>query len=179
MFLDKIKTGDLIILTAPLYVDTLPAKVIKALSLIAEEKKKLYSDDIKSAKNQSFVAVVNCGFPEAEQNKTALKVYKEFAKEAKFEYLGGISVGMGGAISGQSLSEMRGMAKNLIEGLELAADEIVKNRQVSEKVYKKISKPLISQKWLYTLIGNLSWRFQALKNGVYRKINDKPYQKEN
>lgn len=177
LFLDKIKKADLIILAAPLYVDSLPAAVINALSLIAREKKKLYSDDIKSARNQSFAAVVNCGFPEAEQNETALKVYREFAEEAKFKYLGGISVGMGGAISGKSLSEMGGMAKNLIEGLDRAADEIVKNKQLSEKVYKKTSKPLISQKWLYTLIGNFSWRYQALKNGVYRKINDKPYQK--
>lgn len=178
LFLDKIKKADLIILAAPLYVDSLPAAVIKALSLIAKEKKKLYSDDIKSAKNQSFAAVVNCGFPEAEQNKTALKVYQEFAREAKLKYLGGIAVGMGGAVSGKAFSEIGGMAKDLIEGLDQAADDIVRNHHLSNTVIEKTSKPLITQKWLYTLVGNLNWRFQAFKNGVYRKINDQPYKGE-
>ena len=174
LFLDKVEEADFIILAAPLYVDTLPAKVIKALSLIAAKRKKLYYDDIKSAKNQSFVAVANCGFPEAEQNKTALKVYQEFAKGAKLKYLGGIAVGMGGTVSGKSLSEMGGMVKNLVEGLDQAAEDIVKNQELSDSVIEKTSKPMISQKWLYTLGGNLGWRFQAFKNGVYKKLNDKP-----
>ncbi len=177
LFLDKIEEADFIILAAPLYVDTLPAKVIKALSLIADKRKKLYFDDIKSAKNQSFTAVVNCGFPEAEQNTTALKVYQEFAEEAKLKYLGGIAVGMGGMVSGKSLAEMGGTAKNLIEGLDQAVEDIVKNQRLSDSVIEKTSKPMISQKWLYTLGGNLGWRFQALKNGVYRKLNDQPYQR--
>lgn len=178
MFLDRIEEADLIILSAPLYVDCLPAKVIKALSLIENKRKKLYFDDVKSAKNQSFAAVVNCGFPEAEQNETALKVYQEFAREAKLKYLGGIAVGMGGAVSSKALSEMGGMAEDLIEGLNQAAEDIVRNHKLSDSVIKKTSKPLISQKWLYTLVGNFNWRFQALKNGVYRKINDQPYKGE-
>ena len=177
-FLEKIEKADYIILAAPLYVDTLPAKVIKALSLIADKRKKLFFDDIKSAKNQSFAVVVNCGFPEAEQNKTALKVYQEFAREAKLKYLGGIAVGMGGAVSGQSLSEMRGMAKDLIKGLDQAVENIVKNQKISDSAIEKTSKSLISQKWLYTLAGNFNWRFQALKNGVYLKMNARPYQGE-
>jgi len=57
--------------------------------------------------------ILNCGFPKAEQNKIALKVYEQFAEEAHLKYLGGISVGMGGAVSGKSLAEMGRMAKNL------------------------------------------------------------------
>lgn len=177
LFLDKIKGADFIILAAPLYVDTMPAKVIKTLSLIAAQRKNLYFDDIKSAKNQSFIALVNCGFPEADQNATVLKVYQEFAKEAGFKYLGGIGVGMGGMVSSKSLAEMGAMAKDLVEGLKKAAEDIVKNQKISDAEVEKTSKPMISQKWLYTLGGNWGWRFQALKNGVYLKLNDKPYLK--
>ena len=176
-FLEKIENADIIILAAPLYVDTMPAKVIKALSLIAENRKNLIKDNLESIKTTTFTVIVNCGFPEADQNKTALKVYEQFAEEVKFNYLGGIAVGMGGAISGKSLAEMGGMAEDLIEGLDQAADDIVRNHRLSDSVIEKTSKPLISQKWIYTLVGNLNWRFQALKNGVYRKINDKPYQR--
>jgi len=177
LFLDKIEEADFIILAAPLYVDTLPAKVIKALSLIAENRRNLYYDDIKSAKNQSFAVIVNCGFPEAEQNNVALKVYEEFAREAKVKYLGGIAVGMGGAVSGKSLSEMGSMTKDLTKGLDQAAENIVSNQKILDSAVKNTSKPMISSKWLYTLVGNFNWRFQALKNGVYRKMNDKPYQR--
>jgi len=177
LFLDKIEEADFIILAAPLYVDTLPAKVIQALKLIAENRRNLYFDDIKSAKNQSFAVIVNCGFPEAEQNNVALKVYKEFARQAKIKYLGGIAVGMGGAVSGKSLSEMGSMTKDLTNGLKQAAENIVSNQKISNSAIEKTSKPMISSKWLYTLVGNFNWRFQALKNGAYRKMNDKPYHK--
>ncbi|RQD77294.1 MAG: NAD(P)H dehydrogenase, partial [Halanaerobium sp. MSAO_Bac5] len=132
LFLQNIERADLIILAAPLYVDTLPAKVIKALTLIVENKKKLYSQNITPVKKQSFAAILNCGFPEPEQNKVALKVYKEFAKEAGFNYLGGIAIGMGGLINGKALSEMGGIAKNLIKGLDLAADDLLNNQKISD-----------------------------------------------
>ncbi|MFP4020287.1 MAG: NAD(P)H-dependent oxidoreductase [Halanaerobium sp.] len=178
MFLDKIEEADFLVLAAPLYVDTLPAKVIKALTLIAENRKKINRDNLDYGKLKSFAVIVNCGFPESEQNETALKIYQEFARKAKLKYLGGIAIGMGGAVSGKSLSEMGGMAKDLLEGLDQAADDIVRNRGLSDSLIEKTSKPLISQKWLYTLVGNFNWRFQALKNGVYMKINDRPYKKE-
>lgn len=176
-FLEKIEETDIIILAAPLYVDTLPAKVIKALSLIAQDRKNKNGDHSDLKKNKSFSVIVNCGFPEVDQNKTALKVYEQFAKEAEFKYLGGISIGMGGAVSGRSLLKMGGMAKDLVEGLDRAADDIVRNHRFSDSVIEKTSKSMISPRWLYTLIGNFSWRFQAFQNGVYRKMNDKPYQK--
>ena len=43
-FFEKLQKSDYIILVAPLYVDTLPAKVIKALNLIAENKDKINND---------------------------------------------------------------------------------------------------------------------------------------
>ncbi|RAK05267.1 hypothetical protein C8C77_13128 [Halanaerobium saccharolyticum] len=84
---------------------------------------------------------------------------------------------MGGVVSGRSLLEMGGIASNLIKGLERAADDIVRSHRFSDSVIEKTSKSMISPRWLYTLIGNFSWRFQAFQNGVYRKMNDKPYQK--
>ncbi|MFP4372504.1 MAG: NAD(P)H-dependent oxidoreductase, partial [Halanaerobium sp.] len=126
MFLDKIEEADFLVLAAPLYVDTLPAKVIKALTLIAENRKKINRDNLDYGKLKSFAVIVNCGFPESEQNETALKIYQEFARKAKLKYLGGIAIGMGGAVSGKSLSEMGGMAKDLLEGLDQAADDIVR-----------------------------------------------------
>ncbi|TDO73379.1 flavodoxin-like protein [Halanaerobium saccharolyticum] len=177
-FLDKIEETDIIILAAPLYVDTLPAKVIRTLSLIAENRKNINSDHSDLETDKSFAVIVNCGFPEAEQNKTAFKVYEQFAKEAGFKYLGGISIGMGGVVSGRSLLEMGGMSSDLIKGLERAADDIVRSHRFSDSVIEKTSKPMISPKWIYTLVGNFSWRYQAFQNRVYRKMNDKPYRRE-
>ena len=175
LFLEKIEEADIIILAAPLYIDTLPAKVIKALTLIADNRKKLKLKDAEALKEQFFVAVVNCGFPEVEHNKIALKVYEQFALETGIKYLGGIAVGMGVAVNGKPLKEIGGMVKNLVKGLDQAAEEIVNKKQLSDSVIEKTSKPLMPKKWLYTLVGDLSWRFQAFKNGVYTKLNDRPY----
>ena len=177
-FLEKIEETDIIILAAPLYVDTLPAKVIKALSIIAETRKNKNSDHSDIEKDKSFAVIVNCGFPEADQNKTAIKVYEQFAKEAGFKYLGGISIGMGGVVSSRSLLEMGRMANDLIKGLDRAADDIVRSQRLSDSVIEKTSKSIIFPKWLYTLVGNFSWRFQAFQNRVYKKMNDKPYRRE-
>lgn len=204
-FLKEIEEADLIILAAPLYIDTLPAKVIKALALIAKDradsnkdnindkehiyhkdsvnaKKKINEDKIKiNDKSQSFntgkyfLAISNCGFPEAEQNLVAQRVYEEFALSTGFKFLGAIAIGMGGAVSGRSLNELGRMAKNLREGLDQAAVEIMNKEKISQSTLNKIAEPMISPKFLYTLGGNLSWKVQALKNGVYSKLNARPY----
>jgi len=137
-FFEKLQESDYIILAAPLYVDTLPAKVIKALNLIAENKDKINNDLNGSKKTKNLTVIVNCGFPEAEQNEIALRVYEEFAKEADFKYLGGIAVGMGGAVSGKSLSEMGGMVNDLVQGLDQAAEDILKNKKFSLIIFGSI-----------------------------------------
>ena len=88
---------DLIIIAAPLYVDSIPASVIKALEIIYENRKNNVPD-----KKQSLISIVNCGFPESYHNNTATSIYKYFAKKAKFNWKGGLSLGQGEAKIGRA-----------------------------------------------------------------------------
>jgi len=168
--LNKIKTTDLILLAFPLYVDTLPAPVIRIFELIAEN-----INIEKQKKTQKLMVIVNCGFPEANHNKYALAICEQFALETGMQWIGGLSLGGGEAISGKPLDNLGGMVSNVKKSLDLVCESISKNEKISEKAIEYMAKPLIPSKRLYTFIGSISWRVQAFKNKVYRQLNDKPF----
>ncbi|MHA2393136.1 MAG: NAD(P)H-dependent oxidoreductase [Promethearchaeota archaeon] len=165
---EMIDRADLIILSFPLYVDSLPAPVIKAMELIKDEIDKL---EIKKSKN--FIAISNNGFPEASQNATALKICRIFAEECGFIWKGGIPLGGGGAINGVPLLEKAGMLRNFISGLDITAQALKDDQEIPQEALDLISKKLIPR-FMYRVFGNLGWRMQSRK---YRekKIRNKPY----
>ena len=89
-FLAKVEGSDILILAFPLYVDSLPSMVIKALELISEQR--VVSD---TAKKQRLLAISNNGFPEVEQNCTALYICRLFARDAVIEWAGELALGGG------------------------------------------------------------------------------------
>ena len=167
--LEEIEESEILILSFPLYVDSLPAPVIKLLDLIKENRRGY------ETKMQKFLAISNCGFPEAKQNETAISICKQFCRESKMEWMGGLMLGMGAAINGKSLVKAGKIAKNIRLSLDLVAESIVKNKKIPEKAFQYIEKPLLKSKFIYKLFGGLSWRIQAFKNNVYTRLNDKPF----
>ena len=167
--LTKVEEADLIILTFPLYVDCLPAGVIKALELIADHRK-LKSDREK----KGFAIIINCGFPETQHNNTAVAICKIFSREVGFEWKSALSLGMGGAIGSQSLEERGGMVRNVIKGLDLTAQALTEGENIPDEAIELFEKKFIPIT-LYTKMGNLGWNQQAKKYGVRKKIKDQPY----
>ncbi|MFX1355892.1 MAG: NAD(P)H-dependent oxidoreductase [Promethearchaeota archaeon] len=164
-----IENADLIILTFPLYVDSLPAPVIKAMELIKSER-----DRIKSSKSQNFVAISNSGFPESKQISVALEICQIFASEAGFTWKGGIAFGGGEAVHGIPLKERGGMVRNVMKGLDLASEASSEGKNVSQEALDLISKNLIPV-GLYKTMGNLGWRMRARKYNTRKRLKDKPY----
>lgn len=167
--LSMVDNADLIILTFPLYVDSLPAPVIKAMELINEERALS-----KSPKNQGFVAISNCGFPEAFQIDIALEICRIFAKDSGFEWKGGLAFGGGGAINGIPLEERGGMVRNFRKGLDMVAEVLAKGQDIPQEAIDLISKKLMPI-GLYKMMGNLGWRFQARKFDARKRMKNKPY----
>jgi putative NADPH-quinone reductase len=73
---EAVAAADLIVFSFPLYVDQLPAPLLKALELVADHRKVN-----APAKPQKIMAIVQCGFPETYQNQLACDIMRQFAKE--------------------------------------------------------------------------------------------------
>ncbi len=151
---EMIDNADLIILSFPLYVDSLPAPVIKAMELIKEERDKL---EIKKTPN--FIALCNNGFPEASQNIIALQICRIFSNDCDFLWKGGIAIGGGGAINGDPLKKTRANVRYIIKGLDLAADALKDGKEIPQKAIDLISKKVVSYT-MYRIFANLGFRCQ-------------------
>lgn len=165
-----VEWADLLVLACPLYVDSAPAPVIRAMERIAAERRAARAENA-----QQLVAIVNCGFPEVQHNDTAVALYRRFALEAGFEWAGGLSLGGGGVIGGRPLGDLGGMVRNVTKSLDLAAAALAEGRPLPREAQEAMSRPLIPA-WAYRLVGDLGWRIQARRNRVAQKrLGDRPF----
>ncbi len=82
--------ADVLLLVFPLYVDSLPAPLIKLLTLMEQAAK------ASSAPLPKVYAICNCGFYEAEHTRLALKMVRHFALRAGLPWGYGLGIGCGG-----------------------------------------------------------------------------------
>ncbi len=157
---EAIDRANVVLLAAPLYVDSLPAPAIRALELIARHRG---SGGAKRVPR--FVSIINCGFVEPSQNDTCQRILRRFADRAGFEWVTGVSLGGGGRIP----KRVREALKILVEALDL---EIL----VPDEVERLTWKPSMPG-WLYVIGGNVGWRRLADKNGVKDQLRARPYER--
>ena len=168
--LQAVEATDLLVLAFPLYVDTLPYLATGALERIAAHRQAQ-----PSPRPAAFLAIANCGFPEAEHNATALAICQQFAHVAGFAWAGGLALGAGGAINGRPLAQAGGMARHVAQALDMTAAALAAGQPAPQEAIALLSRPLMPLR-AYTLLGDLGWRMQARRNGVYRKLWDRPIQ---
>jgi multimeric flavodoxin WrbA len=167
----KVINSDILILISPLYVDSIPSITIKVM----EEFYKLKNSSFN--KKQSFMAIFNCGFPEPHHNDLALDMCKKFASDTELEWMGGVTIGMGPSLEGQSLDRFR-MAKNLCAGLDMALTALCKGESVPREAMLIASKPLMPLpivKFLMCNFGRIMWGNQMDKSAK-GKMFDRPYE---
>lgn len=162
---DAARAANLVILAQPLYVDSLPAIVVRTLEHLAERK---------VGSGQALVAIVNCGFPEAEHNGLALEMCELFAREAGFHWAGGVALGMGEAISARALRDAGGMVHNVVRALDLTAAALDQGDDVPDEARALIRKPFLPA-MVYLWMGNSGWKRQAGENGVANRLYARPY----
>ena len=81
----KITKADTIVITFPLYVDSLPSHFLNFLNLLRESK----------LTNKNIYAICNLGFYEGIQGDIALDIINNFCIRTNNNYKGGISIGTG------------------------------------------------------------------------------------
>jgi len=157
--LAAVAAADLVILSLPLYVDSFPAPVIAFLEKVAERRTGASSAGTGRA---GLFLLIQCGFPESEQNATALAIAERFAAEVGWRWLGGLALG-GVETYGGSAHEV----------LDLIGKALAEGRSAPDLAVKKAIPA-----WLYRVGGNIMWRRMAKKNGVAGKLRARPYEGE-
>lgn len=167
--IDKTSSSDLIMLIAPLYIDSIPAITINYMEQYYNQQKN------KPGKEQKLMVIFNCGFPEPNQNDLAIAMCKNFAKQTGMEWMGGITIGMGAAFEHQNLNDAGRMSINLRKGLNMAIDSLIQDRTIPVEAVTTASKPLLPL-FLITFImvhfGGWMWKNRLQDK---KRLNDQPY----
>ena len=158
------------VLSAPMYVDALPAPATRALELIAAHRGDVPASDDAPL----FAAIVNLGFPEASQAETALAICRRFSDEARLRWAGGLGLGGGPAIDGRPLGRRERMTRNVRAALDLAAEALAVGDPVPEEAVRLMARPLVGPA-LYRFMVNRGYRRRARKTRDGRPLDARPY----
>jgi NAD(P)H-dependent FMN reductase len=166
----SIARADLFLLATPLYVDALPALATHALELIANARRSEGADAV-------FVPFVNCGFPEPEHIRTALRIARHFAHAGRYRFGGGLPLGGGGVVTAErSLDEERPPVAHVVRAIALAAAALSSGEPVPGPALEALlHAPLPDQ--LYRFMGDLGFRWQAHALGTsQRELRARPFE---
>jgi hypothetical protein len=166
-----VAAADLVVLSFPLYIDSRPAPVIRALELIAARRA---GPPAAPGDKPAFVAICQCGFPEAEHNEVALEICRNFAPVAGFEWAGGLGMAAGGMAAGRPLRELRGMLRSAVRALYLTAAELAAGRPVPDEAVRLLAKPAIPG-FAYRFVANRQWRGELKKQGATAPLDARPF----
>ncbi len=168
-----IADADLFVLASPMYVDALPYLVTAALEHVAADR---------SARPHPtpcrFLAILNCGFPEAKQTEVAQAICRSFARAARLDCAGTLGLGGGEALHGRRLDQLGFFARHVRRALELTADALVRGRQVPEKAVELMSRPMLPARAYMLAADTLHWKREARKYGVVKLLDARPYANE-
>ena len=167
-----------IVLAFPLYVDCIPALMQEFM----EKYQQSYDNGrIKGKKN--LYTVINCGFPEAKQNRTAMEIMKEFARSSGFTWKTGVGIGMGGMVNPNNIPPSVKIVRPVYDELKKiteALNNVDARKNTKSMVYVSPHLDILGKKImkiLYIIMGNIGWKQQARKNRAAKKLYAKPYMK--
>ena len=172
--LAAVDAADIVILAFPLYIDSLPYLVTQALERIAAHRMGAQRAAQMSERRPLFLAIANCGFPEAAHNATALAICRQFAGGAGFSWAGGLALGEGGVISGRPLATAGGMVHNVAAALDRAAAALATGQPVPEEATTLMARPFIPAR-AYMLMGALGWLMEAQRNRALTRLAARPF----
>ena len=175
--LSSVERAGLILLVFPLYADSLPYLVTKALAVIAAHRQAS-----SEPSPQRLVGIVNSGFPETHQNSVALAICREFAAQSGFTWAGGLAIGGGGMIGGQPLTGPKRSGppvQHVITALEMTAAALAEGLPVPAAAASMIVRnriPFALFRRFYMWMGGKSFEKLAAKNGIGKdQLMAQPY----
>jgi len=164
--LAAIDRADVFVLAFPLYVSTLSALVTRALETIAERR--------VGGERRPFIAICQGGYPEARQSEAALAICQQFAREANFEWAGGLAFGGGAMIGGQPLEKMGWVTKHVRRALDMTAEAIARGQPVPDEAVKTMAQLLLPT-WLILPLLNGVMRLRLRQQGALKNFRARPF----
>ena len=144
-----------LVMCQPLYVDGLPASMIRLMERMQRE----YDGPAKR-----IYTLANMGLYESRQLINLMTAIRQWSDEMGFTYGGGLAVGAGELVGG--LMEMEKITSwpltKIGRGMNRLA-EAINNGNAIEDIYAQTDG---FPKWLYMAIANSGWKGMAKKNGI-------------
>ncbi len=163
--LGKMNASDLVILSFPLYVDSLPTLMIRFMEQACAERK------ASDGKETRMIAVCQSGFPEQHQNDCALRICETFAKDSGFRWAGGLAIGAGSAIGRRKLADTGDMMRALRMALDLTAKAMAEGTDVPREANQLAGKGIPPAQ--YNQFINGMWQKECEKNKA--DLEARPY----
>ncbi len=161
--------ADLVLLSCPVYMDTLPAPVMRVLEMWA---RRAGAPGPAIGHRVRLAALVQCGFPEVQHCTSAIDVCEEFCRESGVGWAGALAFGCGGALAGRTL-ERSPLAK-VVPALDEAVDALAAGREIPAEARRAFGRQF-APTWTYTLFGGLSWWWIARKRGGRESLRLRRY----
>jgi multimeric flavodoxin WrbA len=181
--LAAVDRSDLLLFAFPLYIDSLPFLMTKALELIAA-----HQSGRDGARLRGLFVIANNGFVESYQNYVAISICRMFAEDSGMTWMGALAMGAGEALVGgepleSQVSTHRGLPRDyLIHALDTAGDALARGLAVPPEAVTEIAKSPISHvpnaiwRLLFTMNGGKMWEEQAAENEVSKQeLLARPY----
>ena len=155
-FLKELEGAEALVIAAPLYVDGLPAQVLRLMEA-------LYEKNHEGAAGTHVYVVSNLGFFESAQIRTLLDMVKNWCARMQFVYGGGVAVGAGGMMSAfRAIPLGKGPNRALGEGLNRLAKAIREKMEMGNLFIQ----PGLIPRFGYMQAAHYLFRSTGRKNGV-------------
>jgi hypothetical protein len=168
--LDAVDDADLVVFAYPVYVDSLPAPLIRLMETVAARRVRA----VARPGTARLAAIVQCGFPEAHRCDLAVAICRLFAERTGMGWAGALAMGMGGQLA-EGVEKLPGGGKHILRALAMAAESLADGGEIPGDATALFAKPLVPR-WTYTLFGNVGWRVQMRKNKARRPIGYRPHE---
>lgn len=155
----RVEDADTIALHFPLYVDAIPAPMLKNLVHLHEQG---------LVKGKNVYAFINNGYYEPEQSIGAMEVVKIWAKKSGACFQGGLLIGGGPYYLGFKRNPEAKEVRPLVEKLDEAFSKIEEGQDIGITAL-----PVPISRDVYIEMNNNLWERQAEKNGLRMSDLDK------
>lgn len=163
---EAIEWADLVVLSTPVYVDTLPALVLAGLEHMVRAGQRAESP-------KALLPIVQCGFPELTHTGLALDVLALAAREAGMSWVGHLALAGGGMIDGKPLADLGGRVHHQTAALAAVAEALDAGEGILPETTEAFAKVPIGPR-LYRLMGQAGWLAAAWRNDAVRRMWDQP-----